>query len=323
MNCREVLGILIIIAVISSGCIGNPLAGNQSAKTPAASSMVIGETPTLPDEYSAKSVNNNNVASITGPATTAPREKPVIESEAKTTITPSSLTGNGNDTPALVLQYLSENQTNSNQSAILAEKAFWNQVAGEIELRIDGGNPVVRDFALNAISPTHSGTYNIDQVCDIWDNVTPQWTYVSDPNNPVGQFWDYLAFASESITVGLKGDCDDYAILNAALVEAIGGNSRVVYAANPTDGAHMYAEAQFADTSFVPEIQSRYTFNGTVYYHPGNWLNLDWFDYPKNATHPGGNYFADSGVIWTIYKDGHWEKLQNSSAGWTIILNGP
>jgi hypothetical protein len=148
---------------------------------------------------------------------------------------------------------------------------------------------------------------------------------VNDPLNSGETFWDYLSSASDSINNGLKGDCDDFAILNAALVESIGGNSRVIYAAN-TNGAHMYAEAQFlSSTNVTPVIQTRYNLSRqtVVYTHPENWLNLDWFDYPRRTTHPGGKFYEDGGMIWVIYKDGHWEKQEKRGSNWTTILKGP
>ena len=44
------------------------------------------------------------------------------------------------------------------------------------------------------------------------------WVYVNDPAGT-----DYYAKASESLRL-LRGDCDDYAILMASLIESIGGD---------------------------------------------------------------------------------------------------
>lgn len=152
----------------------------------------------------------------------------------------------------------------------------------------------------------------------------PNWSYVTDSNETS---WDEdIHYASETVAKNLTGDCDDFAVLMAAGNIVLGGNSRVVYAANPTKSeVHMYAEAQFPDVSFVPIIQSRYYLANTtpVYYHPGLWLNLDWFDYPANATHPGGNFYPDGGKIWVVYKEGTWQKLNKTPSGWDVILNGP
>jgi hypothetical protein len=153
----------------------------------------------------------------------------------------------------------------------------------------------------------------------------PNWTYFVDTNATT---WDEdINYASYTISNGLKGDCDDFAVILASANIALGGNSRTVYAVNPTksDEAHMYAEAQYNNTSFVPIIQSRYSLPNTtpIHYHPGNWLYLDWFNYPATATYPGGNFYPDGGKIWVTYKEGNWEKLEKSGNNWTVILKGP
>jgi len=256
---------------------------------------------------------------LTRSTTPTIRKRPSFYGSSSRIINGSGLSGNSTNSTSVLVQYLTQTRDYSNQTVKNDEVEFWNRVGSEIRKKVDGGNTVTRDFALAAVN--HSGTYNVQQVCDLWDAVVPPvWTYVNDPADPDVSFWDYFAAASESITVGLKGDCDDFAILNAALVEAIGGNSRVIYAANP-GGAHMYAEAQFDSGVDVTQIiRSRYALqpSAVVYTHPGNWLNLDW-----SAPHPGGTFYDDGGTIWIVYKDGHWEKLRKEGATWNIILSGP
>ena len=180
-----------------------------------------------------------------------------------------------------------------------------NTKASLISQAIDYQNPVVKNFATQQVHRSSAGEYNIAQVEDVWQSIYNQWTYVSDPPN-----FNYYTPASDSINNGLKGNCLDYAILNAAVIKSIGGSSRVVTACAPKgDPCHAYAEVLLgtnlnhvslanavsgnhqteldADTL---SICSRYNCKG-LYYHTNinaqgdteYWLNLDW-----QANHPGG-----------------------------------
>jgi len=303
--------LLCILLVISAGC----MAPGQHTNATAAEG-----TQTTPASRETLSFGDASVEPQSAPApvpTSTIRKKPVFYGSSSRTINGSGLSANATNSTSALVDYLTNEQDYSNETAKKAEITFWNKVATEIRKKIDGENPVTRDFALSAVS--HSGTYNAEQVCDLYDRIAPpNWTYVSDPAESNVSFWDYFASASESISIGLKGDCDDFAILNAALVEAIGGKSRVVYAVSPsTNAAHMYAEARFDDTSFISIIEDRYSVS-KVNYRPGYWLNLDW-----QQDYPGGNYFTDSGIIWVIYSDGTWQKLGETSDGYTVLLSGP
>ncbi len=67
----------------------------------------------------------------------------------------------------------------------------------------------------------------------MWEKIYKRWTYVNDPPNG---FNYYSPPASRTINLGLKGDCDDFAILTASSIQAIGGGaSRIIIASN-TDG---------------------------------------------------------------------------------------
>ena len=184
--------------------------------------------------------------------------------------------------------------------------------ASHITLAIDYlNNPTVHNFALQQVQHSSAGYYNIAQICDVWQTMYNQWTYVSDPPN-----FDYWTSASDSINNGLKGNCADYATLNAAVIESIGGSSRVVTACAPGGSpCHAYAEVYLGDTqsdlqTATDYICSRYTCgsNGRgISYHPytdaqGNteyWLNLDW-----SANFPGGPFFQDDGTYHVFYPDG-------------------
>ncbi len=176
---------------------------------------------------------------------------------------------------------------------------------------MDFHNPVTRDFAVSLIQPEHGGVFRMSQICDIYDAIFARWTYVEDP-----AAGDYFSPASRTITLGLKGDCDDFAILLAALIESVGGDARVVYVKNKTTG-HAYPEAFIGTTPEEFEkaagyIRQRYMVTDVwchVTYHdnePQYWLNLDWW-----SRHPGGPFFADDGVRTAFYPDGRWEQVES------------
>jgi transglutaminase-like putative cysteine protease len=189
-----------------------------------------------------------------------------------------------------------------------AKQEAEDKKANSISQAIDYTNPTTRDFAVGLVKKSSSGSYNIAQICDNWEYSYNNWVYVNDP---AGQ--DYYSPASRTINLGLKGDCDDFAILNAAVIQSIGGSSRVVTACAPNGGpCHAYAEVYLADTqselqAAANEICSRYHCNMINYhtYSPphGNtqyWLNLDW-----QAKYPGGPFFQDDGTIHIFYPNGY------------------
>lgn len=169
------------------------------------------------------------------------------------------------------------------------------EIMNRISEAVDYENPSTRDFAVSSVE--HGGNYNIAQICDIWENIHEQWTYVNDP---VGI--EYPSPASRTILLGLKGDCDDYAIVTAAAIEAIGGASRIIYTSD-----HAYPEVAIAKSRSQFEnhenyICERYGCN-KVYYHIDKsegetyyWLNLD-----STATHPGGPYHDPWGEYKVVY----------------------
>lgn len=172
-------------------------------------------------------------------------------------------------------------------------------------------DPAVRDFAVGLIRPGHGGTFRMSQVCDIWESVAADWTYVEDPRGS-----EYLSPPDRTIALGLKGDCDDYAILMAALIGSVGGHPRIVYVKNGTTG-HAYPEVFIGTTPEECEraaayIKKRYTVvdagchittgtTGSQY-----WLNLD-----RGSRHPGGEFFADDGVRTAFYPDSRWERVKS------------
>jgi hypothetical protein len=181
--------------------------------------------------------------------------------------------------------------------------------AAAIQSAVDSNNPVTRDYAVSNIPRYHGGSFNLAQLCDLWDVVYDSWTYVDDPRGA-----EYFSPASRTIALGLKGDCDDFAIVVAAMIESVGGKTRIVTAANGTSG-HAYPEVYVGNTSAQFEAAEAYI---RQRYHvtevgchitdgpggPRYWLNLDWWN-----SHPGGRFFADNGVRVAYYPDGRWEQI--------------
>jgi hypothetical protein len=157
---------------------------------------------------------------------------------------------------------------------------------------VDYLDPYTRNFFLSLIRRKHSGSYNIAQICDIWDYCYSQWTYVSDPDQ-----YEYIAPASESIANGLHGDCEDFAVLIAAGIKAIGGTSLILVQRQGNEGhafAQVYVESEeYLDETVIPYLRARY--GNTIDYvwystspKYGVWLNLEY-----TAAWPGGPFLFD------------------------------
>jgi hypothetical protein len=169
--------------------------------------------------------------------------------------------------------------------------------------KVERYNPIVRDKALQLASD-YPGTYSIDQVCSIYENLYKNWRYVNDP---VGS--DYINYANESIKACQRGgcsgagDCDDYAVLMASLIESIGGTTRIV-----NTETHAYAEVYVGDQvsafNVYQRLESRYGYGDhriiKMFFHENlesddYWLNLDW-----TGGRPGSPYSKsnESLVVW-------------------------
>jgi hypothetical protein len=181
-----------------------------------------------------------------------------------------------------------------------------SQTALKIKNAMDYANPTTRDFALTLIPNSHEGTYNIAQICDLWEAVYNQWTYVNDPKGS-----EYFSPASRTIQLGLKGDCDDFAITVGSIVQSIGGSSRIV-TANDAKGGHAYPEVYIGTSKASLDkvgtyISKRYHTTGIGYHTMTKdgvtqyWLNLDW-----QSQYPGGKFFHDSGEMTVYYPNGYW-----------------
>jgi len=128
----------------------------------------------------------------------------------------------------------------------------------------------VRNTAIQT-AKKHPGTYNIYQVCDLFDYVVDNIEYISDPRG-----LEYMAKPSETLTAG-AGDCDDHAILLAALIESIGGTPRIYLTED-----HMFAAVYIGDENNINDIESAISkyYNTPITLHYltddyGVWLLLD------------------------------------------------
>lgn len=166
----------------------------------------------------------------------------------------------------------------------------------QILAAIDYENPVVRDFAVSAANEFFRNAQQKNdeyrtaiQCFSVFKKINSHWNYVNDPESR-----EYFAKASESVNL-LAGDCDDYSILMAACIKAIGGKPRLVI----TTG-HIYPELYIGNKNDLERInflikkqlfpnESRYE---NLYYHRSAdgsiWLNMDY-----NSPYPGGLYLAE------------------------------
>ena len=151
--------------------------------------------------------------------------------------------------------------------------------------------PCVRDLAVHLASNKpgayhQSGTRGIPtkeglaQIATIHTYISDQWKYINDPTRTGA---DYLSLASRSIAVGFAGDCDDFSIVMASLIGAIGGTPRIVHG-ECQDGSHAWAEVLIGSKRNWEIMQ---TYLGQHYSDQSRrfsghsksgqyWLSLDW-----------------------------------------------
>lgn len=167
----------------------------------------------------------------------------------------------------------------------------------DLIISCDYDNPTVRNnaAALVSISP---GSFNLGQICDIFDFCYQNWSYVNDPIT-----LDYFAKASETIKNGMNGDCDDFAILICSMIISIGGEARINFAY--TDGSgHAFTEVNIGTTNrddVINYLKTRYGRAELWHKEEGDvwWLNLDW-----QGRYPGAKYWDyDYGKCFNILRN--------------------
>lgn len=185
--------------------------------------------------------------------------------------------------------------------------------------RVDTNNSDVLNTAA-VIAAKCPGDLTVDQVSAIYEylkngnGVKRGWSYVRDRRGS-----DYYRYANESLKMGGDadcsgvGDCDDFAILMSALVESIGGTTRIILAQNNTTGGHAYAEVYLGNVSdqndrveeIIDWLRQKYN-TDKIYTHIDTdtrdvWLNLDWGPDEKGNVHPGGPFFqGDRHILLSI-----------------------
>ncbi|MBN1235347.1 MAG: tetratricopeptide repeat protein, partial [Methanotrichaceae archaeon] len=184
-----------------------------------------------------------------------------------------------------------------------------------LNLRVEPANPSVHTSALT-LAAKHHGDYTIQQVSTIYSYLKENWHYGRDPRGI-----DYFNYANESLKVGKDagcfgaGDCDDFAILMSALIESIGGTTRIIFAQNNSTGGHAYTEVYLgrlnATNSQVENVIKwlKQKFNAqNINTHIDTeskevWLNLDWGTDKKGNAYPGGPFFKGNRHILINIRD--------------------
>lgn len=151
--------------------------------------------------------------------------------------------------------------------------------------------PCVRDFAVSLVKEDQGsyssqvrgvpGREGIKQLCSLHKYLASHWKYISDPTMIRN---DYYSSANRTISLGLAGDCDDFAILNASCVEAIGGISRIM-GGFCSGGGHAWGEVLIGRktewNAAVKIIRTHYNDNSkqltpNIDENGFYWLSLDW-----------------------------------------------
>jgi len=153
------------------------------------------------------------------------------------------------------------------------------------EKAVRPSSPIVRDFAVKLAS-AYPGTYyrssynnpspgrqGIKQIKAIHQYIASEWAYINDP---LFEKSDYYSPADRTIALGLAGDCDDYAILMASCIEAIGGRARILYG-TCSEGAHAWAEVYIGNQAAWNEAVAIVGKSSCLSPDGGGyWLCLDW-----------------------------------------------
>jgi WD40 repeat protein len=206
-----------------------------------------------------------------------------------------------------------------------------DEIKSSVASSLDLGNSNVEQTAVT-IAKDYPGEYNINQVSEIYDTLVVGWYYFSDPSYKEKYKNANLTLqdGKTSSSVGM-GDCDDFAILMASLINSLGGSTRIILASNATNAeGHAYCEVYLGEendsqvTDLINWTKLEYNLKEVPGLNKiGNevWMNLDWW-----ADYPGGPYFEGDRrmVVWQS------DKLispkivpiidtMDSIAGWDVV----
>jgi S-layer protein (TIGR01567 family) len=206
------------------------------------------------------------------------------------------------------------------------------ELKATLDARVEPGESRVREEA-TVLALKYPGDLTIDQIASIYsylkngDGTKKGWGYVRDPRGI-----DDFGFANKTLKIGDRancvggGDCDDFAILMSALIESIGGTTRIILARNNTEGGHAYAEVYLGNLK-EPNDQVEGIINwlkqkfntDKIYTHIDTetkdvWLNLDWGADEMGNMHPGGPFFSGDKHIVINIRDKYAKTPLNGSS---------
>ena len=168
-----------------------------------------------------------------------------------------------------------------------------------IQQKVDYTDSTVRDFAVRHSLIYFDNYYpKYRQICrqfSLIKYIKMNYRYVADPSA-----FDYFAPPQESLQL-MAGDCDDYSIMMASVLQAIGAKVRIIWAPK-----HVYPELYCGNkATFEKYVNAIYTFfeqeigDKQIYYridkNDDYWLNIDYTD-----VYPGSMYYSDE-VLSIIY----------------------
>ena len=168
-----------------------------------------------------------------------------------------------------------------------------------IQQKVNHKDSTVRAFAVKHSLMFFDEYYpKYRQICrqfSLLKYIKENYKYVADPSR-----FDYFAPPQESMEL-MAGDCDDYSILIASVMKAIGADVRIIWAPG-----HVYPELYCGDKAnfekyvsaiyalFEQEIDKKH-----IYYridkNENYWINIDYTD-----LYPGSVYFSNE-VLSIIY----------------------
>ena len=235
---------------------------------------------------------------------------------------------NEDDLPNLTYSISSEDLTGipvtcslgDNQTVDLELNLTVGDLKKAFEERVDPviADPEVRNKAVY-LAKEHPGDRTIDQVCSIYeylrygDEMRNKWAYVGDPRG-----LEYFSYPQDTLSLtetrSGTGDCDDFAILISALIESIGGQTRIVLAYDDEGSGHVYSEVYLGRLGKTDQnaekviLRTMRKYSNNVYCHLNNetnevWLNLDWWNDNQGVAHPGGPFMPGIKHIVVYTKD--------------------
>ena len=144
------------------------------------------------------------------------------------------------------------------------------QLFQKVNTYITPEDPSVKAMA-REIAQKYPGKYNVYQICSVFDAVSKNIAYVSEPEGV-----DYWQYPNETLRIK-SGDCEDHAFLLASLIRDLGGTARLY----GTDD-HMFAAVYIGEANNTQKVAEAITlyYNTPVTLHYqtdkyGAWLVLE------------------------------------------------